>query len=256
MPSTFDRAVAVTRRSLPLAAIPAAATLLSGSKVARTLAAGPGGGVTFPFPTGLPTLWTYVSVPGTIGSGSVGGPLSVAVFVPLFLFGLLVTSALEAGFLGSLDGRIDGESVTFPEAVRRYTLRIVGVNLLRAAIVLLVLPLVVLPPLAIVVVLALSYLVYGLPFEIVVRDAAFRPALEATVSHALAGGPYATFGVAHLVAGAVASVALTALVRNGGPPGLVVGTALIAVPAVFVAAYGLLVFRDLSDDREPTRAPV
>lgn len=54
----------------------------------------------------------------------------------------------------------------------------VGVNLLRAAIVFAVFLLVVVPPLAIVVVLGLMYLVYGLPFEIVVHDADFSSALQ------------------------------------------------------------------------------
>lgn len=250
MPSRVDRAIEVTRHSLVLAVVPAVATLLSGSKVARALEAGPGGGVTFPFPTGLPTLWTYVSLPNAPGggSGSIGGPLSLVVFVPLFVLGLLVTSALEAGFLGSLARRIDDEPVAFLESVQRFALRIVGVNLLRAAIVFAVLPLLVVPPLAIAIILVLMYLVYGLPFEIVVRDTAFVTALKATVSHALDGGPYATFGVAHLLGGAIASVGLTLVVRNGGLPGVLLGTAVVAVPAVFVAVYGLFVFRALSGD--------
>jgi len=245
-PSRFERAIEITRDSVALAVVPVAATLLSGSKIARTLSAGPGGGVTFPLPTGLPTLWTYVSVPSVTGPGSAGGPLSLVAFIPLFVVGLLITAALEAGFLGSLSRRIDGGAFALVEGVKRFTLRMVGVNLLRAAIVFAVFPLVVVPPLAIVVVLGLMYLVYGLPFEVVVHDVDFRTALETTVSHALDGGPYATFGIAHLVAGAVASLFLTSLVRNGGVLGIVIATLVIAVPAVFVAVYGLLVFRDLT----------
>lgn len=252
MPPRFDRAIDITRDSVQLAAVPVAATLLSGSKIARTLSAGPGGGVSFPLPTGLPTLWTYVSVPSAAGTGSVGGPLSLVAFIPLFVVGLLVTAALEAGFLGSLMRRIDEEAIAFVESVKRFTLRMVGVNLLRAAIVLAVFPLLVVPPLAIVVVLGLMYLVYGLPFEIVVHDADFRTALETTVSHAFDGGLYATFGVAHLILGAVASLLLTSLVRNGGLLGIVIATLVIAVPAVLVAAYGLLVFRDLTTTETET----
>ncbi|ELZ29706.1 hypothetical protein C475_02126 [Halosimplex carlsbadense 2-9-1] len=244
MPSRFDRAVAVTEESLSLAWIPAAATLLSGSQVARALAAEGGGGVTFPFPAGLPTLWTYVSLPsGPAGVGT-GGPLSAALVVPLFLVGLLVTSALEAGFLGALNARIDGEPGAFADAVRRYTLRIVGVNVIRFGVVLVAIPFLILPPVGLLVVLALSYLVYGLPFAVVVADADLGTALDETVERAKAGGEYAEFGVAHLVAGAAGSFVLSGAVRTLGPVGVVFGTAVVAVPAVIVAAYGLLLFRD------------
>ena len=246
MPSRFDHALDITRDSIGLATVPVAATLLSGSKIARTLAAGPGGGVTFPLPTGLPTLWSFVSVPSATDPGSAGGPLSVVAFIPLFVAGLLITAALEAGFLGSLSRRIDREPIAFVKDVKRFAFRMVGVNLLRAAIVFAVSPLVVVPPLAIVIVLGLIYLVYGLPFEIVVNDAEFIEALESTVAHALDGGLYAAFGIGHLIVGAIASVFLTSLVRNGGILGIVIATLVIAVPAVFIATYGLLVIRDLT----------
>ncbi|MFB6153984.1 MAG: hypothetical protein ABEJ27_07000 [Halodesulfurarchaeum sp.] len=245
MPSRFQQAVDVTGRSLPLAVVPALATLLSLSKVAQALAAGGGGGVTFPFPTGLPTLWTYVSLPGGEGAVGLWGPLEFVVFLPLFVVGLLVTSALEAGFLGSLSRRIDAEAIDFGTSVRRYTVRMIGVNLIRAAVVFLVLPLMFVPPLALVVIIALTYLIYGLPFEVVVGENSVVEALDASVASALSGGAYAGFGAVHLLAGAVGSVVMTWIVRNGGVLGLLLGTAIVAVPATFVATYGLLVFRDL-----------
>ncbi|MFB6266542.1 MAG: hypothetical protein ABEI31_02685 [Halodesulfurarchaeum sp.] len=245
MPSRYEQAVDVTGRSLVLAVVPALATLLSFSKVAQALAARGGGGITFPFPTGLPTLWTYVSLPGGGGTAGLSGPLELVVFFPLFVVGLVVTSALEAGFLGSLARRLDGQTVDFEGSVRRFTLRMIGVNLLRAAVVFLVLPLMFFPPLALLVIIVLTYLIYGLPFEVVVGDYGVFEALEASVAAALAGGPYAGFGAAHLLAGAAGSVLMTWLVRNGGIFGILVGTALVAVPATFVATYGLLVFRDL-----------
>ena len=245
VPSSYERAIEVTLDSLPLATVPVAATVLSLSNVERTLSAGSGGGVTFPFPSGLPTLWAYVSEPnGPIGIGGVRGG-SLLPFVPLLVVGLLFTSALEAGFLGSLARRLDGAPVSFRAGVRRFTLRLVGVNLLRSVIVFAALPLLFLPPLALVVVVVLSYLVYGLPFEVVVRDAGVVDALESTVAHALDGGDYAAFGLVHLVIGAAASLALASFVRNTGVLGILVGALLVAVPAVFVATYGLLVFREL-----------
>jgi len=247
MPSRYDRTVAVTKRSTALALVPFAASLLSLSKVRQALASN-GGGITFPFPSGLPTLWTYVSLPGVVGTGPAAGPGSLALFVPLFLVGLLVTSALEAGLLGALDGRIDGTERGFAGGVQQFTLGMVGVNLVRAAVVLVALPFVALGPLVVVgflLVVVLSYLTYGLPFVIVVGDTSLGDALGRTVDLATDGGAYARFGFAHLLAGALASLVLSVLVRNGGIPGIVLGAAVVAVPAVFVAAYGLLVFRGL-----------
>jgi hypothetical protein len=246
MPSRFDRAVSVTRRSAVLAVVPALATLLSLSNVAQALAARSAGGVAFPFPTGLPTLWTYVSLPSGVGTGAFGGPLSITTFVPAFVVGLLVTSALEAGFLGSLEGRLAGGSSAFGESVRRFGLRMVGVNLVRFGAVLVAVPLFVVPPLALAAVLVLTYLLYGLSFVIVVEDVGLGAGLSTCVGHALAGGSYASFGLAHLLLGAVASLVMSALVLNTGLLGILLGTGIAAVPAVFVASYGLLVFRELA----------
>lgn len=251
MPSRYDRAIAVTKQSTALAVVPFAASLLSLSKVQQALAAN-GGGITFPFPTGLPTLWTYVSLPGVVGTGPATGPGSLALFVPLFLVGLVITAALEAGLLGALDGRIDGTERGFAGGVAQFTFRMVGVNLVRAAVVLVALPFAVLGPLVVVgflLVVVLSYLTYGLPFVVVTRDVGVLSALDRTVDLATGGGDYARFGFAHLLAGAAASLVLSVLVRNGGIPGILLGAAAVALPAVFVAAYGLILFRDLGDDR-------
>jgi len=45
------------------------------------------------------------------------------------------------------------------------------------------------------------------------------------------------------------------LARNGGIPGILLGAAVVAVPAVFVATYGLLVFRDIGGVSEPAGQP-
>ncbi|WP_459191224.1 hypothetical protein [Halosimplex sp. J119] len=248
MPSRFDRAVEVTSESLSLAWVPVAATLLSGSKVARALAADGGGGVTFPFPSGLPTLWNYVSLPSGPSGVGVSGPLSVATFVPLFVVGLVLTSALEAGFLGALDSRIDGGPLAFADGVKQFTGRIVGVNVIRFAVVLAALPVIVLPPLAILVVVVLTYLVYGLPFAVVVGDRDLSTALDSTIEFAKSGNEYASFGLTHLVAGAVGSYVLSGAVRNLGAFGILFGTAVVAVPALIVSTYGLLLFREFDPD--------
>lgn len=97
MTSPFERVLQETQESITYAVVPALASLLSVSKVASALAGGPGGGITFPFPTGLPTLWTYVSLPGGPSGLSLGGPVAATTFLPLFVVGLVLTSALEAG---------------------------------------------------------------------------------------------------------------------------------------------------------------
>jgi hypothetical protein len=253
-----ERAAAVTRRSLPLALVPVVATLLDFDRVARALAAGAGGGVTFPMPPGLATLWTYASLPaGPVGGGP-GGPLSLVAWFPLFVLSLVVVSAMEAGFLGALSDRIDGRDAEFVPAVRRYTLRMVGVNVVRFAVVVAAVPFLVLGPLALIVAVALGYLVYGLPFEIVARDSSVGTALSRTVDRATDGGRYAGFALAHLLGGAAASLALSSLVRVG-VLGIAVGAAVVAVPAVFVSAYGLLLFRgfdrpDVADRPDATGA--
>jgi hypothetical protein len=260
MPSRFDRAAALSRRSLTLAVVPFVASLVSLSKLRQALSAG-GGGITFPFPSGLPTLWTYVSLPGVAGPGvaTAATPAALLAVVPLFLVGLLVTSALEAGFLGALDGRIGDGERGFGASVAHFGLRMVGVNLVRTAVVLAALPFVVVPPLiviALVAVIVLGYLTYGLPFVVVTQEVGVVTALGRTVDHATGSGGYARFGFAHLLAGAVASVPLSILARNGGIPGILVGAAIVAVPAVFVAAYGLFVFRDLGEaPGEPADRP-
>jgi len=249
MPSRFERAAAIAQRSLALAVVPFVASLASVSKVEQALSAG-GGGVTFPFPSGLPTLWTYVSLPGVTGPGVATGanPAALLTVLPLFVVGFLVISALEAGFLGALDGRTGDDGRGFVAGVAQFGLRLAGVNLVRLAVVLAALPFVVVPPLilfALVIVVVLGYLTYGLPFVVVTQDMGVVAALERTVGHATDGGSYAAFGFGHLVAGAVASLGLSVLARNGGLPGIVVGAAVVAVPAVFVAAYGVVLFRDL-----------
>jgi hypothetical protein len=249
MPSRFDRAAAATQHSVALAVVPFVASLLSLSKVQQALSAD-GGGVTFPFPSGLPTLWTYVSLPSVAGTGTgtAAGSAALLAVVPLFLVGLLLTSALEAGFLGALDGRIGHSGRGFVGSVEQFTLRMVGVNLVRAAVVLVAVPFVVVPPLfvlALVAVIVLSYLTYGLPFVVVTQDTGVVTALGRTVSLATDGGAYARFGFGHLVVGALASVVFSVLARNAGVLGILVGAAVVAVPAVFVASYGLFVFRDV-----------
>lgn len=249
------RAIELTRRTLHLAFVPLVATLLSFSKVVAMATPHGGGGVTFPLPTGLPTLWTFVNTPG-LGRGTVGPATSAAtvVWVPLFVLGFLLVSALQGGFLGVLANRAEGRRGSFVRNAGDFLPRMVGANLITMLVVFVALPLLFFPPLAIVVALVLSYLVYGLPFVVVVEDMAVLDALGETIRLATTGGRYLEYAVGYLVVGTVASFVLTAIVYNLGLLGVLLGAVVVAVPALFLAAVGVLVFRDLA--WTPGRTPV
>lgn len=261
MSPAAGRARAVTRRSLVLAVVPVLASLLSLSNVRRAMAADAGTGVTFPLPAGLPTVWTYTSLPGIGRAGAVvHTPGSDVVSgVGLVLVWLLTTAVLEAGFVGALWSRLDGGPLAFGAGVRRFTVRMIGAEVVRFGAIVAAIPLFLTFSaggilLGFVVAAVLSYLVYGLPFVIVARDLRVVPALRESARLATDGGRYARFAVAHVLYGAGGSLIVTTAVRNGGLPGILLGAALVAVPAVFVSAYGLVVFDDICSTRpaDPT----
>ncbi|GGL44693.1 hypothetical protein GCM10009037_30130 [Halarchaeum grantii] len=224
--------------------------MLAPAKVATVLSSTMDAGVTFSFPSGLPTLWSFVQANGITLSGP--GGLALATWLPLAAVGLLVSAVLEAAFVGGISNRVDGEDASLAANARRYGPRMVGVNLVRFAVVLVALPFALLGPLVLLPVLVLGYLTYGLPFVLVVEDVGVGAALSRSVSDAVAGGAYARFGVAYLLAMLVPSFVLTVVVYGSGLLGVVLGAALVAVPAVFVVAYGVLVFRALAS---PNGAP-
>ncbi|MFB6081427.1 MAG: hypothetical protein ABEJ67_01265 [Halanaeroarchaeum sp.] len=251
--STLDRATALTKAALPLAVVPVLATLLDVGKVVAMTAPRSGGGMKFPFPTGLPTLWTFTSV-STQGSGVSVVPtatMSLVMAVPLLVVGFLLTSALEAGFLGSLARRAAGRRPSFSDAVTDYVVPILVKNVLSMLSLLLALPFFVFPPLAVLVSLVVSYFIYGMPFVIVVEDVGAIDALRASVGYGKRGGAYLTYGVGFLVVGAVASVFFTSMVYGLGLLGVLIGAVVVAVPSVFLAALGVVVFRSLSSESVP-----
>lgn len=244
----LSRALETTRRSLPLAVLPFLASVLAPAKVATVRSSTTDAGVTFSFPSGLPTLWSFVQANGITLSGP--GGLALATWLPLAAVGLLVSAVLEAAFVGGVSNRVDGEDAALAANARRYGPRMVGVNLVRFAVVLVALPFALLGPLVLLPIIVLGYLTYGLPFVLVVEDVGVGAALSRSVSDAVASGAYARFGVAYLLGMLVPSFVLTVVVYGSGLIGVVLGAALVAVPAVFVVAYGVLVFRALaSSDR-------
>lgn len=254
--SRLARAKTLFRRRPWLIAVPVVASLVSVSNLLRALDAGPGGGVTFPLPNGLPTVWTYASLPSQTTPAATG---VVGLFpgVAAFFAGAVFVGVLEAGLLGTLAGLADGDEPSFPAAASRHAVPVVAARLLVAGIVLVVISvLLVAPPAAVLIaplLLVVSYVLYGLPFVIVVEGRRFRSALTRTLQLARSGGVYARFAVAHLVAGAVVSVPVSSLIR-GGLPGVAVAVVVTAPVGVFVAAYGVVVFRELARDAASSTA--
>lgn len=205
--------------------------------------------MTFPLPGGLPTVWTYASLP-TSGSVPVAaGGLGLVPGLAAFLVGTVLGGALEAGLVGTLDDLAAGRSPSLLAAARRHVVPVTLARLLRASLILLAAPFVLAAPLLGVVIVPLlllaSYALYGLPFVIVVEERAFRPALSRTLVLARDGGVYLRFAVAHVLAGAAVSLPVSVLIR-GGLPGVFVAVAVTAPVGAFVAAYGVLLFRELS----------
>lgn len=254
-PSThLAGAIDLTRTTLPLAVVPALASLLEFSKVAAMAAPRGGLGVTVPLPTGLPTLWTFVNAT-PLGGGAVAPAMAGAAgtWLPLFLVGLVFTAALEAGFLGVLVARSADRYARFLDSSATYFARMLGINLLTLLVFVVGLPLLVFPPLAFAFVLVAGYLLYGLPFVVVIEDATVLEAVGVSIGYALDGGEYLAYAVGYLAVGTVGSVVLTAMVYNFGLVGILVGAVIVAVPALFVTAFGVVVFRSL---RRPPVPPI
>lgn len=227
----LDDAASTARSVAYLSFVPALSTFLSYEKLAKTAAAGPGGGVKFPLPAALPDIWTFVSVPNTGVSVNLGVPL---VFAPVFF---VVHAALTAGYLGSIDAALDGERPDFGDHVVEKTLPVLGVQLVVFALTIAGFSFalvggMIFAPVSVLLGLAVGYLLWAAPILVVVRDRGVGDALIASATHALNGGRYAGFSVGYLVAGLVASFVLSTVVR---------GRLLAVVLAIVVLAYPLLV---------------
>lgn len=245
-PSRTDRARSLLRRRPALLAVPAFASLLSLSSLARALSADGGGGVTLPMPAGLPTLWTYVSLPPGTGVSVAGG---LAPGLTVFFAGTVITGTLEAGLVGTLNGLADDRSPSFPTVAGRYATPIVLARLFLAGVVFAARPVFAaaswLAVLAAPTVVVVSYALYGLPFVVVTEQRGLSSALRRTLALAVHSHDYLWFALGHLAVGAVVSLPLSALARSG-VSGVLVALVVTAPVGVLVAAYGVVVFRNLS----------
>jgi hypothetical protein len=211
-----------------LLALPLVGTALQFENALRVLRAAPGGGVSFSFPTGFATLWTFVNVPPADG---------VVVRPVAFAFGLVVQAALAAVYVPRVVERVRpgrGEARVV-QALSRYFAPLFGLALALASVgVVLVLTGLVLGPLvllAVPLVLAVGYALYAAPFLVVVEDRGAVDAISRSVALATDGGAYASYGFQYLLLVVVVSLPASTVVRTSA-----VGVALAAVLAAPLAA--------------------
>jgi hypothetical protein len=216
------------RPALVLGLVPALATLLDVGRVLRVVAARGrfDVGVSLQFPAPIADLWTFTQLDAAGGVD----PASLL----LLPVAVIVEGLLAAGYLGSIDDVLAGRPFEFGANVTRYGLRMIlytalwtvvtgGLLLVFAALS----PVLVLV-LGIPVILVVTYLLYGTPYLLVVRDAPLAAALSRSVDYASNGGPYFRYGIGYLFGTAALSILSTLFVVNLGIIGLLLGVGLAA----------------------------
>lgn len=136
----------------------------------------------------------------------------------------VLSAVLAAGYLGGMDRRLRGEPAAIRHCLVRYTPRLLLYHLVVFGAFLAVVPVLLLVSvdprlflLALPLVLVLGYLFYAAPFLLVVADIGVLEAFRRSYGYALEGGAYFWFALGHVVAAAVVSAVLSALVSAGGP---------------------------------------
>ncbi|WP_137287080.1 hypothetical protein [Halorussus salinisoli] len=226
--------------NLALALVPLLSSLLASDNVRRVRSAeGYNFGVAFRFPSALPDLWTFVSLPGREPGVHVSSTLwLLPVLIP-------VQAALVAGLLGSVRELLRTGQYDFAANVRRYFLPVVVfVALVRLVGFGAVTVTAVAPPLGLLFVLGfllLSYLFYATPYLVVVADASVAEALARSYDWALAGGPYFAYGAGYLVFVVAISLVASAFVVNLGAVGVLVG-AVTSAPIALALTFATTEF--------------
>ncbi|WP_457741988.1 hypothetical protein [Thermococcus sp.] len=221
--------------------VPLVLTLFSVNNLSRVLTfSGFHLGIKFVFPEDVPTLWSFVSLPPSTGSG-----VSAVGFV-FMLFGAIVGAFLSAGYLGTIGGKLRGEETNFLSNGWRFftdflqfklLLFLIGVTLMFMGVILGALIVLALP-----VLLFVSYLIYGIPYIIVSQNINFGGAFKRSVEMALGGGEYLSYGLKYLAFVALISLPMTIVVVNFGLAGLLVGTALSPVLALVLSTATMIFF--------------
>ncbi|MFC6952393.1 hypothetical protein [Halorubellus litoreus] len=245
LPEYVQAAWGRVRSDAVLLVLPVVGTALQFENALRVLRAGSGGGVTFTFPTGFATLWSFVNVPT---------PDGVFVRPVAFVVGLLVHAALTAVYVPRVVERVRpgrGEA-RVGAALSRYFAPVFGIALALAAFGLVLVaaglalgPLVLL---ALPLVLAVGYALYAAPFLVVVEDRGAADAIERSVDLATDGGAYASYGGQYLLVVAVVSLPASTVVR-AGVLSIALATLLAAPLAAALTAATAAFVADLVDGR-------
>lgn len=238
---------------LALAVVPLVSSLLAVDNVRRVLEyRGAHFGLTFRFPTALPDLWTFVSVPSE-------GP-GVHVSPTLYLLPVLILaqSVLVAGLLGSIFEILQTGEYDFPANATEYFAPVLVYQALVGAasfatfgVAVAAFPLAaLLVPAILVAFLVLSYLFYATPYLLVVADDSVDEALGRSYEWALAGGPYFAYGGSYLLFVVAVSLVGTAVVVNLGPIGILLG-AVVSAPVGLALTFATTEFvTEMADGAE------
>ena len=241
MVSLVSRAAHVAGRVAPYAAVPFVLSLLAVQKVSS--ATGAGGvavSLQFALPADIATLWTVIDPP-TQGA-AVQSPVPLLA-VPVFL---VVEATVVAGFLGVVRDAYRGDPPDFLAAASDHWLSVLGVRALQF-LVLVGLGTVLVTDGAFGVVVGvplsilLSYLLWGAPYLVVLRDADAVTAIVESAELASVGDRYLWFAVGYALVVAVGSIPVSVLVSTGGLAGVVVGAGAIACPALVGSAAATIV---------------
>jgi hypothetical protein len=255
MPSVVSRAARVAGRVAPYAVVPFALSLLAVRKVSSA-ATGAGGlafGVKFALPADVPTLWTLVDPPAQGVAVSTPVPL---VAVPVFL---AAEAAVVAGFLGVVRDAYRGDRPDFAAAASDHWVSVLGVRVVQFVVFVGLGAVLVGGGLFGVVVgtplfVLLGYLLWGAPYLVVLRDSDALTAVAGSAELASVGDRYLWFSVGYALAAAAASLPASLLVSAGGLPGVVVGAAAVAYPALVASAAAAIVVDETADRVASRRA--
>lgn len=240
---------------LPLAIVPLVLAALDADKIRSVLAFdGVHVGVRFTLPASVLSVWSFVSVPngGGVDAGVPPSVLRNPSVLVLAIGGLLVSSALSAGYFGSLADALADDPYRFAAHVRGY---LPAFLVFSAAPVVLLSPLVLLAGtpsglgvvvvgLALVGVAVATYLLYATPYLLVLRDTDLLSAVRASYALAVDGGPYLSYAVGFALAAGVVSTVISAFVVSVPVVGLVVG---LPTGAVLGLAGNLATMRFVAD---------
>lgn len=239
---------------LELAVVPFVAALLQVHRI-RNVLADPSdfrAGIAFPVPGPLLDVWSFTT---TAGEG-----VNVTAPEPPFLFAypvvVLVTAALTAVYVGSLDDVLRGREYDALANLRAYFVPFAAYGVLFAALGLGVVALgtvalaaddgaavLLFVLLTFVSGAAVSYLFYAAPFLFVIEDCGFVSGFRRSYALAVDGGDYAVFWVLHVVVGVVTSLPTSLLVYNVPVLGILLGAAVGAFVGLGFTAATLLFLR-------------